>query len=73
MYFFGKIYIPKHTPMSETGERTCVVIEVVNCWSIINSIFTPLKSKFMNSFEKIKELIAATEADAQAFYGKRRL
>jgi len=25
----------------------------------------------MNSFEKIKELIAATEADAQAFYGKQ--
>ncbi|WP_285008836.1 histone H1 [Pedobacter faecalis] len=25
----------------------------------------------MNSFEKIKELIAATEADAAAFYGKQ--
>ena len=56
--------------MSETGERTCVVVAVVHCRSIINSI---LKSKFMNSFEKIKELIAATEANAQAFYGKRRL
>lgn len=37
---------------------------------LINLLVHFKKKNIMNSFEKLKELVAATERDANAFYGK---